>query len=225
MLDSQKHKFFDEVREFEKKLTEYNCDKNRTKEFLYYNRLTKTLENVSCIFPTGYEGLIKIVRRHRPFRVPSKFIEAVASFGDSDSYSSWNRFPFLATYNPDNHLKNSEDNKRYFPLWSKFIFDNSTDFKRRILNTCFSLSCDIIPGVPWENMIAYVGHSITPENKKIVEMLHARGVRCMISVAPTHDKLPSKEERALKYKEEIDKRPDIIESDIPTEVWTVLQSR
>jgi len=28
MLDSQKHKFFDEVREFEKKLTEYNCDKN-----------------------------------------------------------------------------------------------------------------------------------------------------------------------------------------------------
>lgn len=82
-----------------------------------------------------------------------------------------------------------------------------------------------ISGVPWENMIAYVGHSITPENKKIVEMLHARGVRCMISVAPTHDKLSSKEERALKYKEEIDKRPDIIESDIPTEVWTVLQSR
>ena len=82
-----------------------------------------------------------------------------------------------------------------------------------------------ISGVPWENMIAYVGHSITPENKKIVEMLHARGVRCMISVAPTHDRLPSKEERALKYKEEIDKKPDIIESDIPTEVWTVLQSR
>ena len=44
-------------------------------------------------------------------------------------------------------------------------------------------------------------------------------------MAPTHDKLPLKEERALKYKEEIDKRPDIIESDIPTEVWTVLQSR
>lgn len=82
-----------------------------------------------------------------------------------------------------------------------------------------------ISGVPWENMISYVGHSITPENKKIVEMLHARGVRCMISVAPTHDRLPSKEKRALKYKEEIDKKPDIIESDIPTEVWTVLQSR
>lgn len=82
-----------------------------------------------------------------------------------------------------------------------------------------------ICGVPWQNMIAYVGRSITPENKKICELLHARGVRCMISVAPTHDRLPAKEERALKYKEEINKTPDIIESDIPTEVWTVLQSR
>lgn len=82
-----------------------------------------------------------------------------------------------------------------------------------------------ICGVPWKNMIAYVGHSITPENQKICELLRAHGVRCMISVAPTHDRLPSKEDRVLKYKEEINKTPDIIESDIPTEVWTVLQSR
>lgn len=45
----------------------------------------------------------------------------------------------------------------------------------------------------------------------------------MISVASTHDKLKTKEERAAKYKEEINKRPDIIESDIPAEVWKVLQ--
>lgn len=82
-----------------------------------------------------------------------------------------------------------------------------------------------ICGVPWKNMIAYVGHSITPENQKICELLRAHGVRCMISVAPTHDRLHSKEDRVLKYKEEINKTPDIIESDIPTEVWTVLQSR
>lgn len=82
-----------------------------------------------------------------------------------------------------------------------------------------------ISGVPWENMIAYVGRTLTPEIREICKMLHARGVRCMISVAPTHDKLPLAEERAAKYKEEIDKSPDIIESDIPTEVWKVLQSR
>ncbi|MDD3038495.1 glycerophosphodiester phosphodiesterase family protein [Bacteroides sp.] len=82
----------------------------------------------------------------------------------------------------------------------------------------------VISGVPWQNMIAYVGPTITPENRKICEMLRTRGVRCMISVAPTHDKLKTEKERAAKYKEEVNKRPDIIESDIPTEVWKVLQS-
>ncbi len=72
-------------------------------------------------------------------------------------------------------------------------------------------------------MIAYVEPVIALENQKICEMLRARGLHCMISVALTHDKLKTKEERAAKYKEEINKRPDIIESDIPTEVWKVLQ--
>lgn len=82
-----------------------------------------------------------------------------------------------------------------------------------------------ISGVPWENMIAYVGRTLTAENREICRMLHEHGVRYMISVAPTHDKLSTDKERAVKYKEEIDKQPDIIESDIPTEVWKVLQSR
>ncbi|MEN6453134.1 MAG: glycerophosphodiester phosphodiesterase family protein, partial [Prolixibacteraceae bacterium] len=60
-----------------------------------------------------------------------------------------------------------------------------------------------ISGVPWNRMIAYVGPSINPENEKIVEMLHADGVRCMISVAPTHDKLATPEEREAAYLQEI----------------------
>ncbi len=80
-------------------------------------------------------------------------------------------------------------------------------------------------GVPWNNMIAYVGPSITPENARIVEMLHASGVRCMISVAPTHDKLNSAEERQKAYLQEIRTNPDIVESDIPTEIWEALKLR
>lgn len=83
----------------------------------------------------------------------------------------------------------------------------------------------VISGVPWENMIAYVSYSIDENNKAIVDMLHAKGVRCMISVAPTHDRLDTAQERNLKYKEEINKRPDIIESDIPTEIWKALKSQ
>lgn len=83
----------------------------------------------------------------------------------------------------------------------------------------------VISGVPWENMIAYVSYSIDENNKAIVDMLHAKGVRCMISVAPTHDRLENAQERNLKYKEEINKKPDIIESDIPTEIWKALKSQ
>lgn len=109
---------------------------------------------------------------------------------------------------------------------ARYYYDRFPDIMMSVFARNMKEFEDIsISGVPWENMIAYVGRTLTPENSKICEMLHVYGVRCMISVAPTHDKLPTIEERAAKYKEEIDKRPDIIESDIPTEVWKVLHSR
>ncbi len=80
-------------------------------------------------------------------------------------------------------------------------------------------------GVPWKNMIAYVGPTIDSKNNEIVESLHAKGVRCMVSYAPTLDKLETIAERKKAYKEEIKKKPDIIESDIPTEIWSVLQNK
>lgn len=80
-------------------------------------------------------------------------------------------------------------------------------------------------GVPWKNMIAYVGPTINAQNSKIVALLHGKGVRCMTSVAPTHDKLATSDERRKAYINEIDKDPDIIETDIPTEVWSALQPK
>lgn len=82
-----------------------------------------------------------------------------------------------------------------------------------------------ISGVPWANIIAYVGYTIDAKNKAICKKLHERGVRCMIGLAPTADLLPTAEERAAEYRKEIEKKPDIIESNIPTEVWKILQSR
>ena len=79
-----------------------------------------------------------------------------------------------------------------------------------------------ICGVPWKNMIAYVGPTIDETNIHIVEKLHADGVRCMVSYAPTHDTLKTAEERLEAYKKEIEKKPDIIESDLPVEIWKAL---
>ena len=77
-------------------------------------------------------------------------------------------------------------------------------------------------GVPWTSMIAYVGPTINDNNRHIVELLHQHGVRCMVSYAPTHDRLKTREERHAAYREELKTSPDIIESDIPTEIHEAL---
>lgn len=82
-----------------------------------------------------------------------------------------------------------------------------------------------IAGVPWGNMIAYVGPTINDSNREIVDQLRSYGVRCMVSFAPTHDKLKTPEERQQAYKEELMNRPDIIESDLPAEVWSAIQQQ
>lgn len=78
-------------------------------------------------------------------------------------------------------------------------------------------------GVPWINMIAYVGPTIDAKNREIVDSLHAKGVRCMISIAPTHDLLKTIPLRLEAYRTEIDRKPDIIESDFPTGIFNALQ--
>lgn len=72
-------------------------------------------------------------------------------------------------------------------------------------------------GIPWKNMIAYIGPKPTPENLEILNLLHAKGVLCMISAAPSYDKLKDASERAAGYKKIIEHGADIIESDLPIE--------
>lgn len=73
-------------------------------------------------------------------------------------------------------------------------------------------------GVPWNNMIAYIGPTNKPENKELYDLLHAKGVMCMISAAPSYDKLKTPEERAENYRETFKQGADILESDLPIEV-------
>jgi len=72
-------------------------------------------------------------------------------------------------------------------------------------------------GIPWSNIMAYIGSKLKPENKALIDMLHARGVRCMISSASTYDKLTDPEKRNAAYKEILQSGADVIESDLPIE--------
>ena len=73
-------------------------------------------------------------------------------------------------------------------------------------------------GIPWSNMIAYIGSENKPSNKEKFDMLHQKGVMCMISAAPVFDKISSSELRYDKYKETFSLGADILESDLPADV-------
>jgi glycerophosphoryl diester phosphodiesterase len=70
-------------------------------------------------------------------------------------------------------------------------------------------------GIPWGQVMTYVGPTMSPEKADLYKALHSEGVMCMISVAPTHDKAPTDAEKIAGYKTEIATAPDVIETDYP----------
>mgnify|MGYP000113800276 FL=1 len=70
-------------------------------------------------------------------------------------------------------------------------------------------------GIPWKQVMAYVGPKMKPEQQPLYDALHRNGVMCMISVAPTHDRAKTETEKTAGYRSEISTRPDVIETDYP----------
>lgn len=79
-------------------------------------------------------------------------------------------------------------------------------------------------GIPWSHMIAYIGPTNKPENKELYDLLHAKGVMCMISAAPSYDKLKDADARKAAYRETFQMGADILESDLPIEAGEAAQS-
>ena len=109
---------------------------------------------------------------------------------------------------------------------AKFYYD---DDHNRMMSAFVKTEADMkayeAAGVPWSNMIAYIGSENKPENKKMYDLLHKRGVMCMISAAPVYDKLPAAVARAEAYRETFRQGADILESDLPVEVADAIKSR
>lgn len=72
-------------------------------------------------------------------------------------------------------------------------------------------------GIPWSSFMAYVGPTMVDEHLELYKLLRSKGVMCMISTSPSHDKLALSGERKVGYEAEIAKRPDVIETDYPSE--------
>lgn len=69
--------------------------------------------------------------------------------------------------------------------------------------------------IPTSQMMAYVGPQLKDELVSFYDLLHQNGIMYMISVAPTHDKATSENDKIKGYNKEISTQPDIIETDYP----------
>lgn len=79
-------------------------------------------------------------------------------------------------------------------------------------------------GIPSSQMMAYIGSTIRPENQALYQLLNGKGIMCMISSAPSYDKLPTAAERATAFQNIIKDGATVLESDLPIETGKALNS-
>jgi glycerophosphoryl diester phosphodiesterase len=82
-------------------------------------------------------------------------------------------------------------------------------------------------GVPWRNVIAFVGHT-PPPDAGLCALIHAKGARCMAGTSRNIDRrflegrTPRMESLELDYRALLKMGVDIIETDIPCQVSPLL---
>ncbi|WP_217602192.1 glycerophosphodiester phosphodiesterase family protein [Chitinophaga sp. GbtcB8] len=78
--------------------------------------------------------------------------------------------------------------------------------------------------IPWSHIMAYVGPDNNAALKPLYRNLNKRGVMCMISTAPTYDKLASAAERKAAYQAIIRDGASLIEADRSIEAADAIRS-
>lgn len=107
---------------------------------------------------------------------------------------------------------------------AKFYLDkNPNQYLSMHIKDKVALDKFIQSGLPFNRMIVYIGSEIKATNQEMYKFFREKGVMCMISSAPTYDKLKTSTERAEKYKAVFADGANILESDLPIEVSKALK--
>lgn len=142
----QREAFGKKLQDFDISLSSFNNDLERNNNFLYYYKISTALINEDIINSNiEYESLSNIVNYFKPFRNSERFVEAVKQ-SSYNSENIWNHISFLDNITDNSQSKDSVKSSKIFPIWCNFIFNNSNNFKRKILNSCFSYACNILIG-------------------------------------------------------------------------------
>lgn|SRR5690606_30752969 len=110
------------------------------------------------------------------------------------------------------------------PEQARFYLDrNSDQMLSAHIKTPDVFEAYRVAGIPFNRMIAYIGPDVKPENQEMYKLLNTEGIMCMISAAPTYDKLSAGEARADAYRAVFADGASILESDLPIEVGEALR--
>lgn len=107
---------------------------------------------------------------------------------------------------------------------AKFFLDkNPKQYLSMHIKDQQALDKFIASGLPFNRMIVYIGPEIKAANQNMYAFFKEKGVLCMISSAPTYDRLKTEEERAEKYRAVFEDGAAVLESDLPIEVYKALK--
>ena len=132
MPDNERKTLFSNVRSFESKVAGKD---GINSHYLYYNKYTLSLE-VEVPNIDHYASLCGRMKRTFLFHNMHTFLKTINEKHDLVATTLWELLRVLP----------SSVNKKdicIIPEYAQFIFRNSEEFKRRILNTCFSLACNM----------------------------------------------------------------------------------
>ncbi len=82
-------------------------------------------------------------------------------------------------------------------------------------------------GIPWSNVVAFVGHT-PPEDNELLQMIHEKGSCCIVGTSRNLDREFLADQgsgtSALEpqYRALLESGADLIETDLPREVWKLL---
>ena len=107
---------------------------------------------------------------------------------------------------------------------ARFYLDqNPNQFLSMHIKTVADLKAFQESGLPYNRMIVYIGPEIKTDNQAMYTFFKEKGVMCMISTAPTYDKLATPAQRAEKYRAVFADGATVLESDLPIEVSQAIQ--
>ena len=136
--------FCHNIQSFDKILASYNCPNERNFKALYYYKTTELLEQTHFLQQTdSYASLKQLLLLTLPFQNIEVFLDAIYQNRTVNEKGFWGKQTFLSG---DKEERKKEEKNEYWielPDWVDFIFNNSSEFKRKILNCCFSLACRI----------------------------------------------------------------------------------